>query len=220
MLNGPDKHALLACSRCPRLVVHRRVIEQQHPSYHNKPVPAWGDRRGRVLVVGLAPGLHGAARTGKAFIGDASGTLLFSALEEAGFCRTGEGHAVSLNGVTLTNAVKCLPPKNAPTTAETNNCLDYLCRELDTLAPPRSRLPRVIVALGGTAYRAVGKALSMRLPLFQHGLSLDLSLDISNEAGRKLHLVASYHPSRLNVNTGRLTKEMFHKVFKDVAALT
>lgn len=216
MLKAQDKHALLACSRCPRLVSHRRVVEQQYPSYHNKPVPAWGDRRGRVLVVGLAPGLHGAARTGKAFIGDASGTLLFSALEEAGFCRTGEGRAVSLDGVTLTNAVKCLPPQNAPTTAETNNCLDYLSRELDNLAPAGSRLPRVIVALGGTAYRAVGKALRIRLPPFQHGLSLDLSF----EGGRKLHLAASYHPSRLNVNTGRLTKEMLHKVFKDVADLT
>lgn len=212
MLNVQDKQALLACSRCPRLVAHRCTVEKDYPSYYNRPVAPWGDRRGRVLVVGLAPGLHGAARTGQAFIGDASGTLLFSALEEAGFCRTTDGGVVKLQGVTLTNAVKCLPPQNAPTTSETRSCLDYLVRELESLAGPGNRLPRVVVALGGIAYRAVGKALSTRLPPFQHGLSLQLD--------RNLHFVASYHPSRLNVNTGRLTKEMFHKVFKDVAALT
>lgn len=203
--------AMLNCSLCPRLVSHRKWVDERHAGYHNRPVLPWGDAQGSVLIVGLAPGLHGAARTGKAFVGDASGKLLFEALESNGFATSPIPEKATLVNAILTNAVKCLPPKNAPLTQEVASCRDHLKLELAAFNPERGRKQRSVVALGGVAYKAVQNALGCSLPAFAHGA------EATTAAG--LHIIASYHPSRLNVNTGRINFEMLKKIFARVATV-
>jgi len=132
--------------RCPRLVAHRAQVRESFPTYQAHPIGAWGPARARLLIVGLAPGLHGAARTGKAFVGDASGEFLFAALYRAGLCSSPDPHVAKLLQTRITNAVKCLPPGNAPNAAELNNCATFLQRELSEHYPPRTRQRRVVLA--------------------------------------------------------------------------
>ena len=198
----PSKH--FACERCPRLVALRHVIAESHPTYHAAPVAAWGAQYARLLIVGLAPGMHGANKTGRPFTGDASGRFLFEALHRAGFASSPTAEGAALIGCRITNAVKCLPPNNQPNASELAACRPFLADELTALTPARPRRRRCILALGKVAYASVGKALDVRLPVFGHAAEYAVN--------ENLHLIASYHPSRQNVNTRRLNAAMLDAV--------
>ena len=194
------------CQRCPRLVAHLDNIRAEMPEYHCAPVATWGNRRSRVLIVGLAPGLHGANRTGRPFMGDASGRLLFSVLAATGFADQTDA-SIRLRGCRITNAVRCLPPQNRPTSVELSRCRPYLAHDLDTLGSRASRTNRCIVVLGALAFASVSRLLDVREP-FKHGAAVDVA--------DHYRLFASYHPSRLNLNTGRITAEMLKRIFVEV----
>lgn len=203
---------LLQCRRCPRLVATRHQTARDYPDYHAAPVPAWGSRRARLLIVGLAPGMHGANRTGRPFCGDASGDFLFAGLHRAGLSSTDRAASARLINTRITNAVKCLPPGNRPSTAEISNCQDYLAAEIDDLLGHRPRRHRVVLALGGVAHQAICRTLGLRGEAFKHGHSVSLA----NGGGT---LIDSFHPSRLNTQTGRLTAEMFDVLLTRVVSL-
>jgi uracil-DNA glycosylase family 4 len=193
------------CARCPRLVTYRLSNRDAEPHWHNAPVRSFGDPAAALLVVGLAPGRGGANRTGRPFTGDFAGDVLYAALARHGFAR-GAYRAAPDDGFTLrdcrvTNAVRCVPPANKPTGAEVRHCRPFLADEL-TVAPA----PRVVLCLGRVAFDATLRALG-RVPAhhdFAHGGVRDLDDGPA--------LVASYHTSRYNLNTGRLTEAMFDEV--------
>lgn len=201
------------CNRCPRLVSFLAQIRRDYPGYHGRPVPPFGDPDPDLLIVGLAPGLHGANATGRPFTGDYAGILLYSTLYEFGFSSRPDSVApddgLRLYGCRITNAVKCVPPENKPSGSEVNNCNAYLRAELEDL-----RKGAVILALGTVAHGAVLRALGLPLTAykFSHGAAHTL------ENGTTL--VDSYHCSRYNTQTGRLTPAMFHEVFRQVVRLT
>ena len=204
--NEPDRD----CTLCPRLAAFRTEKRAKEPSWFNSPVPSFGDGAARVLIVGLAPGLQGANRTGRPFTGDFAGDLLYATLLEYGFAK-GSYQARPDDGLKLvdcliSNAVRCVPPQNKPLPAETNNCRPFLAATIASL--PRLR---AIVALGRVAHESVVKALTLRgsAAPFDHGAV--------HQAGR-LKLYDSYHCSRYNTNTGVLTADMFRKVFAKVKA--
>lgn len=196
----------LDCPRCPRLVALRHEMRSQHPDWWNAPVPAFGDPQAWLAIVGLAPGMKGANRTGRAFIGDDAGKLLFATLAKFGLATgnfTGSREdEIVLNGAIILNAVKCLPPGNAPTPEEVRTCRTFLSAQAGALSSAR-----VYVALGQVAHQSVVKVLGGKLPKarFAHGAVHRVP------DGRVL--IDSYHCSRYNQNTGRLTAEMFEEVF-------
>jgi len=194
------------CRRCPRLARFLDDVRERHPGYFCRPVPPFGDPRARLLIVGLAPGMHGANRTGRPFTGDYAGVLLYEMLHRYGFSNAPESTAADdslrLAGCRITNAVKCLPPDNKPVGAEINNCNDYLARELDSL--PASA---VVLALGGIAHRAVIRSVGERQAAFRFAHAAE------HPVGTRFTLLDSYHCSRYNTNTGRLTTDMFRQVF-------
>ena len=209
---------IAGCRLCPRLVEWReRVAVEKRASfadedYWGKPVPAFGDPAGELMVVGLAPAAHGGNRTGHVFTGDRSADWVFRALHRAGYANQPESVSVDdglrLAGVYVTAAVRCAPPANKPTTAERDNCLPYLEREIALLDRAR-----VIVALGGFAYNAVARVVGLRpRPKFGHGVEVAL-VD-----GRTL--ICSYHPSQQNTFTRRLTEEMFDSIFSRAREIT
>ena len=202
----PDRN----CPLCPRLVSFREATRAREPAWFNSPVPAFGDPDGRLLIVGLAPGLQGANRTGRPFTGDFAGDLLYATLLEYGFAR-GVYQARPDDGLTLVdcrigNAVHCVPPQNKPLPAEINTCRRFLAANLEAM--PRLR---AIVALGRIAHDSVLKPLNLKAAQapFGHGAV--------HQAGA-LRLYDSYHCSRYNTNTRVLTPEMFRKVFARVKA--
>jgi uracil-DNA glycosylase len=201
---------LESCRACPRLARHLDEVRESHPDYHCGPVASWGRSTARLLVVGLAPGRHVANRTGRPFTGDASGTFLFAALSRGGFVTSPDPHRARLRDIRITNAVRCLPPGNRPVADEITRCSGYLADELAELWQPRMRHPRGVLALGRLAHGAIGIALGLRLPEFAHGQAITL------EAG--LTLFDTYHPSRQNTNTGRLTAPMLDAVLERVRA--
>jgi uracil-DNA glycosylase family 4 len=178
----------------------------EHPGYHCLPVAPFGDRRPKLLVVGLAPGLHGANRTGRPFTGDHAGILLYATLHGFGFASrpvsVARGDGLKLLRCRITNAVKCLPPANRPAPDEVRRCNRYLLREL-ALLPPGA----VIVALGAIAHAAVLRALG--LPQAAHRFAHAAEHRLPDDRT----LIDSYHCSRLNTNTGRLTAAMFRRIF-------
>jgi len=194
------------CRRCPRLVGLRKDLRKKHPDWWNAPVPAFGDPGAWLAIVGLAPGKEGANRTGRVFTGDASGDLLFATLAKVGLSdgtfesRPDDG--VTLNGAIILNAVKCLPPQNKPTAAEIGNCSEYLAKALDAL--PNLK---VILALGKIAHDSIVRMSGERLA--DHKFVHSAKHQLPN--GRTL--IDSYHCSRYNVNTKRLTSAMFEAVF-------
>lgn len=200
------------CPRCPRLVAVRRQCQAEHPDWWNAPVYAFGDPDGWLAFAGLAPGKHGANRTGRPFTGDHAGDLLFATLAEFGLsegiydARPDDG--LRLRGAIIVNSVKCLPPRNKPTPAEIANCRPFFERQLAAL--PNLRF---IVALGRIAHDAALRAAGARLSAypFAHGAVHAL-------ADRR-YLVDSYHCSRYNMNTGRLTPAMFADVFRTALIL-
>lgn len=211
------ERAVVACERCPRLREHcERVAREKKRAYRDqdywgRPVPGFGDPRARVLLVGLAPGAHGANRTGRMFTGDASGEWLYEALHRHGFANRAEstwrGDGLALRGCWISAAGRCAPPGNKPLPAELDRCRDYLEAELRLL--PRVRVVVTLGRIGHEAFlRAAGwwAALPPReRPAFAHGAESRLP------DGRML--IASFHPSRQNTNTGRLTRSMWHAVF-------
>jgi len=200
------------CRDCPRLAGFLDKVRLQYPDYHAAPVPPFGSRRPRLIVVGLAPGMHGANATGRPFTGDYAGTLLYRMLYEYGY--SNQPVAESLNdGLKLwncrvTNAVKCLPPQNKPSGAEIRACNRYLREELVGL-----KGPAVILALGRIAHDAVLRALDRKLGDYPFGHGACYRLD------RKRYLLASYHCSRYNTQTRRLTVEMFREIFDKIHEL-
>lgn len=192
------------CARCPRLVSLRERVRRDHPDYHAAPVPAFGPSDAPLVVVGLAPGMHGANATGRPFTGDYAGVLLYATLHRFGFATAPVSRRADddlrLVGCRIANAVQCLPPDNKPTGAEVNECNGFLRAELVDA--------RVILALGGVAHRATIKALGLRQRDWPFGHAAEHRLP----DGR--HLLDSYHCSRYNTQTRRLTTAMFEQVFE------
>jgi len=202
----PDRN----CPLCPRLAGFREAARAREPGWFNSPVPSFGDANAALLIVGLAPGLQGANRTGRPFTGDYAGDLLYGTLLEYGFAE-GTYQARPDDGLTLvdcriSNAVRCVPPQNKPLPAEINTCRQFLLATLATM--PRLR---AIVALGRVAHESTVKALGLRATAapFSHGAL--------HQAGA-VRLYDSYHCSRYNTNTRVLTPQMFRSVFAQVRA--
>lgn len=187
------------CQRCTRLAQHLKDVQQHFPTYHCAPVAPRGEKAARLLIVGLAPGLHGANATGIPFHGDSSGDFLFRALIKHSFAQSDNG--IKLNDCRITNAVKCLPPQNKPIAAEINSCNDYLKAEIEEVPDGG-----VILALGTVAHKAIVRALSLRQTAYRFGHSLEHPLTQSRI------LIDSYHCSRYNTQTGRLTVKMLDDV--------
>lgn len=221
--------AIVACTRCPRLVEHTRTVARvrrrayRDQDYWGRPVPAFGDRSASVLVVGLAPGAHGANRTGRMFTGDRSGEWLYEALHRAGLSErpvsASRDDGLALHRTLVTAACRCAPPGNRPTRDELDNCSIHLDRELDLLTGLR-----VAVALGAIAWDAILRrakrvapsSVPRPRPRFAHGAETRLIL-----AARRppVALIASYHPSQQNTQTGRLSRPMLDTVFRRAASL-
>ena len=208
------------CRACPRLVAWREKVAAQRrrafatETYWGRPVPGFGDPAARIVVVGLAPAAHGGNRTGRIFTGDRSGDWLFAALYRAGFARQPTSERVDdgqrLDGARLVAVVRCAPPANKPTPVERDTCRPWLVRELELLPA------RVLVVLGGFAWQSLpptlarlGFLIPRPFPSFGHGRSVT----IAHPDGRRLHLLASYHPSQQNTFTGKLTEPMLDAIF-------
>jgi uracil-DNA glycosylase len=199
-----------SCTHCPRLAGFLADVRRAEPDYHAKPVPSFGAAGSRLLIVGLAPGMHGANRTGRPFTGDYAGNLLYSTLHKYGFATSGEpldasGRAnpdLDLRGCRITNAVRCLPPQNKPEPAEVKQCNPYLAQEL--AAAPQGA---AVLVLGTVAHNAVLRALNLRAKDYAFGHGAQHALPSG------LRLYDSYHCSRYNTQTKRLTEAMFHEVF-------
>lgn len=197
-----------ACSLCPRLAEYLAGSRRDFPEYWSRPVSGFGDPEARLFILGLAPAFHGGNRHGRVFTGDQSGTWLWGALHELGACSAPNSHSgdqpMSARGVYVSNAVRCAPPGNRPTTEEFTACRDFLRRELELL--PRVR---VVLALGKLAHDTYLKLRGVKLSAypFQHGAV--------HELPDGPVLVDSYHPSRQNTNTGVLTWEMWTEVIQE-----
>ncbi len=196
------------CARCPRLAQYRAKVALEHPDWRNAPVPSFGATDGRLLVLGLAPGVSGANRTGRPFTGDYAGVLLYATLTRFGFANgrfaADPADGLELRDCLVSNAVRCVPPQNKPTPAEIATCRSFLAARLEAL--PRLR---AVVCLGRISHETLLRTLEVRLAAhpFAHGARHDV-------AG--LAIFDSYHCSRYNTNTGRLTTPMFEAVFADV----
>lgn len=193
------------CKRCPRLAKFLKQVKQEHPDYFSKPVPAFGDENARLCIVGLAPGMHGANATGRPFTGDHAGIMLYETLYKYGFASKPESRAgddLRMINCRITNAVKCLPPQNKPVGAEINTCNQWLRQELAALPEDF-----VIIALGAIAHKAVIKALDLKQSDYKFAHCAEHSLNNGS-------LIDSYHCSRYNTQTRRLTLEMFEDVFQ------
>ena len=212
---------VIACTRCPRLVTYREEVAREKRrayrdwEYWGKPVPGFGDPQARVLVMGLAPGAHGSNRTGRPFTGDASGNFMYPVLYETGFANqstaTDRNDGLKLENLYITAAVRCAPPDNKPLPEELANCSHFLDRELAGLENVR-----VVVALGKIGFDAYlnylkryGSIASKKSYVFKHGASYRMP------DGNVL--LASYHPSNQNTQTGKLTRKMFVKIFEEAA---
>jgi uracil-DNA glycosylase family 4 len=212
---------VIACRACPRLVAWREQVARDKRrayrvwNYWGRPVPGFGDRAGRLLIVGLAPGAHGANRTGRMFTGDSSGDTLYAALCRAGFANQPTSQhrddGLMLTDAFVTAVARCAPPGNRPTAEELNTCRTYLAREW-ALMPQI----RIVLALGQIAFDGCQRLLREigyeDLPRLKFGHGLHYSLPSSSSAETR-HLIASYHPSRQNTQTGRLTPAMMDQVF-------
>jgi uracil-DNA glycosylase family 4 len=200
------------CTLCPRLASFLAATAREQPDYHNKPVAPFGEARPKLLIVGLAPGKHGANRTGRPFTGDFAGILLYETLHELGLASAPSSvdrfDGLRLIGARITNAVKCLPPQNKPLPKEIKTCNRYLAAEIEQLGSVRA-----ILALGLVAHDAVLMAAGQKRSAAKFGHGSEHRLP----DGR--HLVDSYHCSRYNTQTRRLTATMFQKVVKQAATL-
>jgi len=193
------------CVRCPRLAEFLARVRERYPGYWARPVGSFGASRPRILIVGLAPGLHGANRSGRPFTGDHAGLLLYRTLYEAGLASRAQSQSAQdglrLINVRIANAVKCVPPENKPLPAEVRHCNGYLAAELEQL-----RSVRVYLALGRVAHEGLLLALGLRRAAYTFGHGREHQLDATR------WLIDSYHCSRYNTSTRRPTPEMFEQV--------
>lgn len=203
---------ITTCARCLRLAGFLQDVKSRYPHYFCKPVPPFGDPDARLLIVGLAPGMHGANASGRPFTGDYAGILLYETLHKFGFSTSPESlsadDGLRLLNCRITNAVKCLPPENKPTTEEIRTCNAFLKNELESL-PEKT----VILALGSIAHSAVLRGYGLKQGQYKFGHNNLHTLPNGN------HLLDSYHCSRYNTNTRRLTTEMFEEVFATAKTL-
>jgi uracil-DNA glycosylase family 4 len=213
MPGHPRPQPAADCELCPRLVDYRHANQAAHPDWHNAPVASFGDPAARLLIVGLAPGVTGANRTGRPFTGDYAGDLLYPTLIKFDFA-TGSygrdpGDGLELVDCRITNAVRCVPPQNKPTGAEIRTCRQFLVPELTG-----SDGPAAVLALGRIAHDSILASLGHKLNGFKFAHAACHQVG----DGAKLRLYDSYHCSRYNTNTGRLTPEMFEAVFELIRA--
>ncbi len=205
---------IIGCHKCERLVAWREKVALEKrrmffdQEYWGKPVPGFGDHAAQLLIVGLAPGAHGANRTGRMFTGDASGEFLYRALHKVGLANQPNSikldDGLKLNRTYISAVCRCAPPDNKPTKQEIQNCVPYLHRELQALNL------KVIVALGRIAFEQIIAYFDMPSEtIFRHGAEYAIS-------GTSITLIVSYHPSRQNTQTGRLTEEMFDRIWRRV----
>ncbi len=196
----------IECRRCPRLASYLDEVKRDYPDYYARPVPAFGAKHARLLVVGLAPGMHGANASGRPFTGDDSGAMLYQTLFDLGFANKPVAKSINdglkLKRCRITNAVKCLPPQNKPTVEEVKNCSGYLQQEIEAL-----KSGSVVLALGAIAHDAVLRTLELPRKEYTFGHAHEHGLP------NGLWLLDSYHCSRYNTQTKRLTKKMFDGVF-------
>jgi len=201
------------CRLCPRLAGFLDEVKIRQPDYHARPVPAFGDTSPKLLIIGLAPGMHGANRTGRPFTGDFAGILLYQTLHKFGLASHDESisadDGLRLSGCRITNAVKCLPPENKPEPSEIRQCNGYLAAEIDTFSKAGGV---ALLALGTVAHKAALMALGLKPTAypFGHGAIHALSNGVT--------LYDSYHCSRYNTQTKRLTAAMFEAVFEKICA--
>ena len=199
----------LKCSRCPRLATFLKQVRKDYPDYHGRPVSPYGVKNPKLMIVGLAPGLHGANATGRPFTGDYAGIILYETLYKYGFSNKAESVSLDdgfkLKQCRITNAVKCLPPENKPVGQEVNTCNDFLKVELANL-----KAGTAILALGTVAHQAVLKALGLKAKEYAFGHNN------KHELPNGMWLFDSYHCSRYNTSTKRLTTAMFEDVFKKI----
>jgi len=200
------------CTQCPRLHQFLVEVKASHPDYYSRPVAPFGDDNPQLLIVGLAPGMHGANATGRPFTGDYAGLLLYETLYEFGYSNQLNSESLSdgliLKRCRITNAVKCLPPQNKPLGTEINQCNTFLAAELNALAEKT-----IVLALGTVAHQAVLKAYDLK----QGGAKFSHNAMHALPGGRTL--VDSYHTSRYNIQTKRLTRDMFFDVFRGIDVL-
>ena len=218
---------VVACTKCPELrrycthVAAEKKRAHREETYWGKPVPGFGDSNARVLLVGLAPGAHGSNRTGRPFTGDASGDFLYPALHRAGFANKPDARhskdGLTLRDAFITAALRCAPPQNKPTPAQLRRCFPYLVREFEALEKLR-----VVIGLGaiGTkaaieALKASGYTISTKDWKFAHGAEIT-----ATKGKRTVTLISSFHPSRQNTNTGKLTRPMFDAIFRRARELS
>jgi uracil-DNA glycosylase family 4 len=214
---------VVTCVRCPRLVEYREKIAREKRrayrdcQYWGKPVPGFGDLNARVLILGLAPGAHGSNRTGRPFTGDASGNFMYPVLHETGFANqpnaTDRNDGLKLINLYITAAVRCAPPDNKPLPQELANCAPYLDREIAGLSQVK-----VIVALGRIGFDAYLNYLRRAGLIRQRGPYVFAHAARYSTPDGKV-LLASYHPSNQNTQTGKLTRPMFVRIFKEAARL-
>jgi len=199
------------CDRCPRLREFLLGLRETHPDYYNGPVPSFGDPKPELLIVGLAPGMHGANRTGRPFTGDWAGDLLYAALDKYGFSNGTYGgepnDGLTLNKVMITNAVRCLPPQNKPVGAECAACRPFLTDQIQ-----KTPSIKAILTLGKISHDNTIRSLGHKLKDFKFGHHKIYEIQ------KDIKLFSSYHCSRYNTNTKRLTETMFFDVFADIRA--
>jgi uracil-DNA glycosylase family 4 len=193
------------CSKCRRLYNFRKKNQSNNPDWFNAPVPTFGELSSSLLIVGLAPGLQGANKTGRPFTGDYAGDLLYKTINKFNFSKGKYAGTIDdnlkLKDCTITNAVRCVPPQNKPISEEINNCNNFLKKTIEI-----HKNLKVIIALGLIAHKSIISALNLKQKLykFKHGNKHKID---------NLILIDSYHCSRYNTNTGRLNQEMFEKIF-------
>lgn len=201
------------CLLCERLCSFRQQNSKQYPKYYNAPVPSFGNLDAEVLIVGLAPGLHGANQTGRPFTNDYAGDILYPALKELGFAKgnyaKNKNDGFELQNVRITNAVRCVPPQNKPLTIEENTCRNFLINEINSM--PNLK---VILCLGTVSHKNVLLALQLKQSFakFKHGNVFDVT-------SKNIKIIDSYHTSRYNVNTGLLTYDMFKKIILQIKGI-
>ena len=211
----PDSFSL-GCRDCPRLAGFLDRVRRDHPGYHALPVPVFGDAAAELFIVGLAPGMHGANRTGRPFTGDHAGILLYRTLHQFGFASRATSERADdllvLKNCCISNAVKCLPPQNKPLPEEIRRCNRYLAAELSQTPP------RVILALGSVAHQAVLMACGLKRASCKFSHHAVHALPATTASPQGIRFYDSYHCSRYNTQTKRLTEAMLQAVFRDIVA--
>jgi uracil-DNA glycosylase family 4 len=218
------QNLITECQKCPRLVAHLKEVSNHKPkryrdwNYWSKPLPSFGDPNAQILIVGLAPAAQGGNRTGRMFTGDRSGEWLFDALYQFGFANQPNSlrrdDDFNLDDCYITATIRCAPPKNKPLPEEIENCRPYFLKELDLLNNVKILIPLGQIAFTQTLKSLKSKGFDIPSLSFGHGRIYLLSLRTQHSELRTITLITTYHPSQQNTQTGKLTRPMFHGIFK------